>query len=120
MAQLGAKFDRMDNKGRGCLQRAKNCQGGGQMLANWPQLHVTNLVESHGKCRDLEDRSSGKCSKQFRDLAGPIHKGRGRGKKSQGKGKGEGKGKGYEPQQGQAHANRRSGQAPLNLSLIHI
>ena len=114
MAQLGAKFDRMDNKGRGCLQRAKNCQGGGQMLANWLQLHVTDLVESHGKCRDLEDRSSGKCSKQFRDLAGPIHKGRGRGKKSQGKGKGEGKGKGkgYEPQQGQAHANRHWGQDP--------
>ena len=50
--------------------------------------------------------------RNIRHLAGPIHKGRGRGKKSQGKGKGEGKGKGYEPQQGQAHANRHWGQDP--------
>ena len=74
---------------------------------------VEEVIETR-LVRDLEDRSSGNFSKQFRDLAGPIHKGRGRGKKSQGKGKGEGKGegKGYEPQQGQAHANRHWGQDP--------
>ena len=113
MAQLGAKFDRMGNKGRGCLQLAKNCQGGGQMLANRLQLHVTDLVESHGKGRDLEDRSSGQFSKH--STLGRAHPQGPRPRQEeprQRQGEGKCEGKCYEPQQGQAHANRHWGQDP--------
>ena len=122
LANHRARFDRLDNKNRGCLQRCRQCQGKGQTLATWLlNNNVKGLVDSHGKGRDWEDRSSGQFTQQFRAMTGPkanTSKWEGKGNEPHqghaGNGNGEGKGKGYEPHQGQAHANRHSGQVPSN------
>ena len=75
LGNRGAKFDRLDNKKRGCLQRARQCQGNNQKLVRWLEAHIrTNLVDSNGKGRAYEERSAGSFSKTFRELV-PMYRG---------------------------------------------
>ena len=92
LANFGADFTHEDDNGRTCLQRAVNCQGNNQVLANWLRNNVDreHLPEGSGTGRAPEDKRRGDFSYAYRVAAGPQHK------------KGEqdkGRGRGYAPQQ---------------------
>ena len=46
LAGRNADFNQLDGSGRGCLQLARQCQGNGQVLAQWLRQHVTGIAPS--------------------------------------------------------------------------
>ena len=88
LAQKRADFTKLDGKGRGCLQRAQNVQGKGQVLAKWLLENVPGIPSSKAKGRDKAQKTTGHFSKQYRGATGPDHKGR----------NSKGESKGYQPQ----------------------
>ena len=88
LAQKRAVFTKLDASGRGCLQRAQNAQGKGQVLATWLLENVPDIPSTNAKGRDKAQKTTGQFSKQYRTETGPNHKGR----------KSKRESKGYQPQ----------------------
>ena len=97
MAEYRADFNITDNKGRGCLQLAKKCQGNNRTLYNWLIKNVPGIQMTNGEGRAPDERTVGAYSHEFRTATGPGHKGKGKGyepHESEGKDKGKGIDKG--------------------------
>ena len=73
-AQMNGDFSKVDDTGRGCLQRAKHAQGRKQTLANWLTHNVSALPATHCEGRNKEDKRRGAWSSRWRTHTGPVNR----------------------------------------------